>query len=286
MKRLMGHRTIAFCAGRLLKGVHREAGGSRADEGGGCPGHSVRVQHRGASSCKVGGSRRLSPMQSPRQPKCPKLEAQRLARCCAAWAQVTGHCQWLQEAEQRQAAEEAAKSGDDANDLEKAQDFGRLRTMKVQQAVVTGQRFKAARLTSLCLQTVPRQHAVSGLQLLGHHSPEHPPEERLGDEMPPDAPLRTLQQQPAPPSWCLAVRLQRTRYSQHLGLCQKHTISEASPSSVSKRPLRLCRGGGGGDARAHAPGAAPDEGHQAAVHRPAAHSLLRRCRRPGRQGAS
>ena len=161
--------------------------------------------------CKVGGSRRLSPMQSPRQPKCPKLEAQWLARCCAAWAQVTGHCQWLQEAEQRQAAEEAAKSGDDANDLEKAQDFGRLRTMKVQQAVVTGQRFKAARLTSLCLQTVPRQHAVSGLQLLGHHSPGHPPEERLGDEMPPDAPLRTLQQQPAPPSWCLAVRLQRTR---------------------------------------------------------------------------
>ena len=44
----------------------------------------------------------------------------------------------LQEAEQRQAAEEAAKSGDDANDLEKAQDFGRLRTMKVQQARVTG----------------------------------------------------------------------------------------------------------------------------------------------------
>ncbi|CAK0787425.1 hypothetical protein CVIRNUC_010645 [Coccomyxa viridis] len=42
-----------------------------------------------------------------------------------------------EEAEQRQAAEEAAKSGDDANDLEKAQDFGRLRTMKVQQAVVT-----------------------------------------------------------------------------------------------------------------------------------------------------
>ena len=53
----------------------------------------------------------------------------------------------LQEAEQRQAAEEAAKSGDDANDLEKAQDFGRLRTMKVQQAVVTGQCSKAARPT-------------------------------------------------------------------------------------------------------------------------------------------
>ena len=106
----------------------------------------------------------------------------------------TGNCVWLQEAEQRQAAEEAAKSGDDANDLEKAQDFGRLRTMKVQQAVVTGQRSKAARLTSQCLQTVPCQHEVSGLQLLGHHSPGDPPEERLGDKMPPDAPLRTLQQ--------------------------------------------------------------------------------------------
>ena len=47
-------------------------------------------------------------------------------------------CGLLQEAEQRQAAEEAAKTGDDANDLEKAQDFGRLRTMKVQQARVTG----------------------------------------------------------------------------------------------------------------------------------------------------
>lgn len=44
----------------------------------------------------------------------------------------------LQEAKQRQAAEEAAKTGEDANDLEKAQDFGRLRTMKVQQARVTG----------------------------------------------------------------------------------------------------------------------------------------------------
>ena len=45
----------------------------------------------------------------------------------------------MQEAEQRQAAEEAAKTGDDASDLEKAQDFGRLRTMKVQQAKITGQ---------------------------------------------------------------------------------------------------------------------------------------------------
>ena len=44
----------------------------------------------------------------------------------------------LQEAQQRQAAEEAAKSGEEANDLEKAQDFGRLRTMQVMQARVTG----------------------------------------------------------------------------------------------------------------------------------------------------
>ena len=45
----------------------------------------------------------------------------------------------LQEAQQRQAAQEAAKSGEEANDLEKAQDFGRLRTMQVMQARVTGE---------------------------------------------------------------------------------------------------------------------------------------------------
>ena len=53
------------------------------------------------------------------------------------WSE-SGVLRYLQEAEQRQAAEEAAKTGDDANDLEKAQDFGRLRTMKVQQARATG----------------------------------------------------------------------------------------------------------------------------------------------------
>ena len=80
---------------------------------------------------------------------------------------VPGNSVWLQEAEQRQAAEEAAKSGDDANDLEKAQDFGRLRTMKVQQAVVTGQCSNAAILTPRCPQTGRCQHAVWMLPWLG-----------------------------------------------------------------------------------------------------------------------
>lgn len=40
-----------------------------------------------------------------------------------------------QEAEQREALKAAKAAGEDASDMEKAQDFGRLRTMKVQQAV-------------------------------------------------------------------------------------------------------------------------------------------------------
>ena len=70
---------------------------------------------------------------------------------------------WSQEAEQRQAAEEAAKTGEDANDLEKAQDFGRLRTMKVQQARVTGVLFKSRsaqgpRRSTSPLHTIQRMH--------------------------------------------------------------------------------------------------------------------------------
>ena len=89
---------------------------------------------------------------------------------------------WLQEAEQRQAAEEAAKSGDDANDLEKAQDFGRLRTMKVQQAVVTGQGSNSCSLDCLnALQTAPCQHGVRMLQLAGPSLLlKHPPEGQPG----------------------------------------------------------------------------------------------------------
>ncbi len=40
-----------------------------------------------------------------------------------------------QESAQREALKEARRVGEEANDMEKAQDFGRLRTMKVQQAV-------------------------------------------------------------------------------------------------------------------------------------------------------
>ena len=93
---------------------------------------------------------------------------------------MTAKCVWLQEAEQRQAAEEAAKSGDDANDLEKAQDFGRLRTMKVQQAVVTGQGSNTARLTVQRPPTAPCQHGVRMLPLLGHAPLEDPPEGQPG----------------------------------------------------------------------------------------------------------
>ncbi len=58
----------------------------------------------------------------------------------------------LQEAKQRQAAEEAAKTGEEANDLEKAQDFGRLRTVQVTQARVTGtDTFKALQLANFAL---------------------------------------------------------------------------------------------------------------------------------------
>ena len=58
----------------------------------------------------------------------------------SALVQTSSHelcvaCMSAQEAAQREALKEARRAGEEANDMEKAQDFGRLRTMKVQQAV-------------------------------------------------------------------------------------------------------------------------------------------------------
>ena len=161
---------------------------------------------------------------------------------------VTAHWTWLQEAEQRQAAEEAAKSGDDANDLEKAQDFGRLRTMKVQQAVVTGQRSMLPAWLPDALRLLPVSMGCAcfpcwGLVLFETRQ-KNCSGMRKCSEMPSGALLRCTQQQPPPLSQCLPEP-QCTCYSQHPGLHQKY---------VMLRPSRLC--GGQSGAHTHAAGAA------------------------------
>ncbi|CAL8467515.1 g7053 [Coccomyxa elongata] len=63
-----------------------------------------------------------------------KLVAEEQARADLA-AGRTEYTYNTEESAQREALKEARRAGEEANDMEKAQDFGRLRTMKVQQAV-------------------------------------------------------------------------------------------------------------------------------------------------------
>ena len=66
---------------------------------------------------------------------CSSADAPCLLPCLAGTECYNIVISGAQEAAQREALNQGKSDGDDANEMEKAQDFGRLRTVKVQQAV-------------------------------------------------------------------------------------------------------------------------------------------------------